>query len=148
MLQAAIAALALPVSGFVIGKVVGDYALHPHAWMARVGAGIGLGVYLFTLLASYRHLRHWFHGFEPEHLNASATLAAAVEVATFYMSVTSVILPSAWAFAGSLVGAFVVFWGNLQSMASSRQHPNRARQSHAKAVRASESVMVANDGHR
>lgn len=42
MWKAAIAALALPVSGFVIGKVVGDYFVHANFWMARIGGSTGL----------------------------------------------------------------------------------------------------------
>lgn len=127
MWKAAIAALALPVSGFVIGKVVGDYFVHANFWMARIGGGTGLLVYVFTLLASYKHLRNFFHTFEPENVKASHTLAIAVEVATFYMSVSAVIMNSIWAFWGGIIGAFVVFWGNFQSMSKvARQHARKA----------------------
>ena len=126
-IRAGMAALALPVTGFVIGKVVGDYSIYPHRLLAWVGAIIGVGVYIFTLIASYRHLRDFFHWYEPEGLNASGTLAVAAEAATFYMSVSSVIMKSEWAFWGSIIGAFVVFWGNWQSMLRASMTPPKRR---------------------
>lgn len=59
-------------------------------------------------------------------MRASWALAVAVEVATFYMSFSYVVIQSPWAFWGSLIGAFVVFWGNLSSMYEARMERLRA----------------------
>lgn len=109
--QAAIAAAAMPVAGFITGKVVGEA-------MAKFPllAGVGVAVYAVALAASYAHLRHYYARFDGEGVRASPFIAFAVEVATFYLSFASVVLESRWALWGSLIGAGVVFWGNLTSM--------------------------------
>lgn len=109
--QAAIAAAAMPVVGFITGKVVGEAASK-----APLLAGVGVVVYAVALAASYAHLRHYYARFDGEGVRASPFIAFAVEVATFYLSFASVVLGSAWALWGSLIGAGVVFWGNLTSM--------------------------------
>ncbi|MGC8877080.1 helix-turn-helix transcriptional regulator [Thermus sp.] len=109
--QAAIAASAMPVVGFITGKVVGEAM-----GKLPVLAGVGVVVYAIALAASYAHLRHYYARFDAEGVRASPFIAFAVEVATFYLSFSSVVLGSAWALWGSLVGAGVVFWGNLTSM--------------------------------
>ncbi|BCZ93237.1 hypothetical protein TthAA37_24260 (plasmid) [Thermus thermophilus] len=109
--QAAIAAAAMPVVGFITGKVVGEAASK-----APLLAGAGVVVYAVALAASYAHLRHYYARFDGEGVRASPFIALAVEVATFYLSFASVVLGSAWALWGSLIGAGVVFWGNLTSM--------------------------------
>lgn len=110
-LQAAIAAAAMPVVGFITGKVVGEASdkVPFLAW-------IGVGVYAVALAASYAHLRHYYARFDSPGVRASPFIALAVEVATFYLSFASVVLGSSWALWGSLVGASVVFWGNFTSM--------------------------------
>lgn len=110
-LQAAIAASAMPVVGFITGKVVGEAS-------DRVPflAWVGVGVYAIALAASYAHLRHYYARFDSPGVKASPFIAFAVEVATFYLSFASVVLGSGWALWGSLVGAAVVFWGNFTSM--------------------------------
>ncbi|WP_114313589.1 helix-turn-helix domain-containing protein [Thermus caldifontis] len=110
-LQAAIAASAMPVVGFITGKVVGE-ASDKVPFLAWVG----VGVYAIALAASYAHLRHYYARFDSPGVKASPFIAFAVEVATFYLSFASVVLGSAWALWGSLVGASVVFWGNFTSM--------------------------------
>ncbi len=109
--QAAIAAAAMPVVGFITGKVVGEASdrVPVLAWM-------GVVVYATALAASYAHLRHYYARFDAEGVRAAPFIAFAVEAATFYLSFASVVLGSAWALWGSLVGAGVVFWGNLTSM--------------------------------
>ncbi|WP_243094791.1 helix-turn-helix transcriptional regulator [Thermus thalpophilus] len=109
--QAAIAAAAMPVVGFITGKVVGE-AMAKFPLLAVVG----VVVYAVALAASYAHLRHYYARFDGEGVRASPFIAFAVEVATFYLSFASVVLGSAWALWGSLIGAGVVFWGNLTSM--------------------------------
>ncbi|BDG18836.1 hypothetical protein TthSNM11_10390 [Thermus thermophilus] len=109
--QAAIAAAAMPVVGFITGKVVGE-AMAKFPLLAVVG----VVVYAVALAASYAHLRHYYARFDGEGVRASPFIALAVEVATFYLSFASVVLGSAWALWGSLIGAGVVFWGNLTSM--------------------------------
>lgn len=109
--QAAIAAAAMPVVGFITGKVVGEAASK-----APLLAGAGVVVYAVALAASYAHLRHYYARFDGEGVRASPFIAFAVEVATFYLSFASVVLESRWALWGSLIGAGVVFWGNLTSM--------------------------------
>lgn len=109
--QAAIAAAAMPVVGFITGKVVGEAASK-----APLLAGAGVVVYAVALAASYAHLRHYYARFDGEGVRASPFIALAVEVATFYLSFASVVLGSEWALWGSLIGAGVVFWGNLTSM--------------------------------
>lgn len=110
--QAAIAASAMPVVGFITGKVVGE-AMEK---LPLLGAA-GVAVYAVALAASYAHLRHYYARFDADGVRASPFIAFAVEVATFYLSFASVVLGSAWALWGSLIGAGVVFWGNLTSMA-------------------------------
>ena len=109
--QAAIAAAAMPVVGFITGKVVGE-AMAKFPLLAVVG----VVVYAVALAASYAHLRHYYARFDGEGVRASPFIAFAVEVATFYLSFASVVLESRWALWGSLIGAGVVFWGNLTSM--------------------------------
>jgi len=109
--QAAIGAAAMPVVGFITGKVVGE-AMAKFPLLAVVG----VVVYAVALAASYAHLRHYYARFDGEGVRASPFIAFAVEVATFYLSFASVVLGSAWALWGSLIGAGVVFWGNLTSM--------------------------------
>jgi len=109
--QAAIAAAAMPVVGFITGKVVGEAASK-----APLLAGAGVVVYAVALAASYAHLRHYYARFDGEGVRTSPFIAFAVEVATFYLSFASVVLESRWALWGSLIGAGVVFWGNLTSM--------------------------------
>lgn len=122
-----IAALALPVVGLVTGRVVGDFFLEVFAprssrgdLIGAVGAGFGVLVYALALASSYSHLRHYYRGYEAQGVRASWALALAVEVATFYMSFAYVVIHSPWAFWGSLIGAFVVFWGNFSSMYEAR----------------------------
>ncbi|GIW28895.1 MAG: hypothetical protein KatS3mg070_2258 [Meiothermus sp.] len=118
-LLSVIAALALPVVGLITGRVVGDFFLRGDLTGA-VGAAFGVLVYALALASSYSHLRHYYRGYEAQGVRASWALALAVEVATFYMSFSYVVIHSAWAFWGSLIGAFVVFWGNLSSMYEAR----------------------------
>ena len=110
--QAAIAAAAMPVVGFITGKVVGEASK-----AEPLLAGMGVVVYAIALAASYAHLRHYYSRFDAEGVRASPFIAFAVELATFYLSFASVVLESRWALFGSLIGAGVVFWGNLTSMA-------------------------------
>ena len=119
VLLSLIAALALPVVGLVTGRVVGDFFLRGDL-IGAVGAGFGVLVYALALASSYSHLRHYYRGYEAQGVRASWALALAVEVATFYMSFSYVVINSAWAFWGSLLGAFVVFWGNFSSMCEAR----------------------------
>jgi uncharacterized membrane protein len=114
-----IAALALPVVGLITGRVVGDFFLRGDL-IGATGAAFGVLVYALALASSYSHLRHYYKGYEAQGVRASWALALAVEVATFYMSFSYVAIHSAWAFWGSLIGAFVVFWGNLSSMYEAR----------------------------
>ncbi|GEM82198.1 winged helix-turn-helix domain-containing protein [Meiothermus hypogaeus] len=114
-----IAALALPVVGLITGRVVGDFFLRGDL-IGATGAAFGVLVYALALASSYSHLRHYYKGYEAQGVRASWALALAVEVATFYMSFAYVVIHSAWAFWGSLIGAFVVFWGNLSSMYEAR----------------------------
>jgi uncharacterized membrane protein len=114
-----IAALALPVVGLITGRVVGDFFLRGDL-IGATGAAFGVLVYALALASSYSHLRHYYKGYEAQGVRASWALALAVEVATFYMSFSYVVIHSAWAFWGSLIGAFVVFWGNLSSMYEAR----------------------------
>ncbi|ADD27358.1 winged helix-turn-helix domain-containing protein [Meiothermus ruber] len=114
-----IAALALPVVGLVTGRVVGDFFLRGDL-IGAVGAAFGVLVYALALASSYSHLRHYYRGYEAQGVRASWALALAVEVATFYMSFAYVVIHSPWAFWGSLIGAFVVFWGNFSSMYEAR----------------------------
>jgi len=109
--QAAIAAAAMPVVGFITGKVVGEASDR-----APLLAWTGVVVYAVALAASYAHLRHYYARFDAKGVRASPFIAFAVEAATFYLSFASVVLGSAWALWGSLIGAGVVFWGNLTSM--------------------------------
>lgn len=109
--QAAIAAAAMPVVGFITGKVVGEASDK-----APILAWAGVLVYATALAASYAHLRHYYARFDAEGVRAAPFIAFAVEAATFYLSFASVVLGSTWALWGSLVGAGVVFWGNLTSM--------------------------------
>lgn len=109
--QAAIAAAAMPVVGFITGKVVGEASDK-----APILAWTGVLVYATALAASYAHLRHYYARFDAEGVRAAPFIAFAVEAATFYLSFASVVLGSTWALWGSLVGAGVVFWGNLTSM--------------------------------
>lgn len=109
--QAAIAAAAMPVVGFITGKVVGEASER-----APFLAWTGVVVYAIALAASYAHLRHYYARFDAHGVKAAPFIAFAVEAATFYLSFASVVLESAWALWGSLVGAGVVFWGNLTSM--------------------------------
>lgn len=125
VLLSLIAALALPVVGLVTGRVVGDFFLRGDL-IGAVGAVFGILVYTLALASSYSHLRHYYRGYEAEGVRASWALAVAVEVATFYMSFSYVVIHSAWAFWGSLIGAFVVFWGNLSSMYEARLERLRA----------------------
>lgn len=118
-LLSVIAALALPVVGLITGRVVGDFFLRGDLTGA-VGAAFGVLVYALALASSYSHLRHYYRGYEAQGVRASWALALAVEVATFYMSFSYVVIHSAWAFWGSLIGAFVVFWGNFSSMYEAR----------------------------
>jgi len=122
-----IAALALPVVGLITGRVVGDFFLEVFAprssrgdLIGAVGAGFGVLVYALALASSYSHLRHYYRGYEAQGVRASWALALAVEVATFYMSFAYVVIHSPWAFWGSLIGAFVVFWANFSSMYEAR----------------------------
>ncbi len=110
--QAAIAAAAMPVVGFITGKVVGEASK-----AEPLLAGMGVVVYAIALAASYAHLRHYYSRFDAPGVRASPFIAFAVELATFYLSFASVVLESRWALFGSLIGAGVVFWGNLTSMA-------------------------------
>lgn len=126
-LLSVIAALALPVVGLITGRVVGDFFLRGDLTGA-VGAAFGVLVYALALASSYSHLRHYYRGYEAQGVRASWALALAVEVATFYMSFSHVVIHSAWAFWGSLIGAFVVFWGNLSSMYEARLERARAVQ--------------------
>lgn len=126
-LLSVIAALALPVVGLVTGRVVGDFFLRGDL-IGAVGAAFGVLVYALALASSYSHLRHYYRGYEAQGVRASWALALAVEVATFYMSFSYVVIHSAWAFWGSLIGAFVVFWGNLSSMYEARLERARAVQ--------------------
>jgi uncharacterized membrane protein len=119
VLLSLIAALALPVVGLVTGRVVGDFFLRGDL-IGAVGAGFGVLVYALALASSYSHLRHYYQGYEAQGVRASWALALAVEVATFYMSFAYVVIHSPWAFWGSLLGAFVVFWGNFSSMYEAR----------------------------
>jgi hypothetical protein len=119
VLLSVIAALALPVVGLITGRVVGDFFLRGDLTGA-LGAGFGVLVYALALASSYSHLRHYYRGYEAQGVRASWALALAVEVATFYMSFSYVVIRSPWAFWGSLIGAFVVFWGNLSSMYEAR----------------------------
>jgi uncharacterized membrane protein len=119
VLLSLIAALALPVVGLVTGRVVGDFFLRGDL-IGAVGAGFGVLVYALALASSYSHLRHYYQGYEAQGVRASWALALAVEVATFYMSFAYVVIQSPWAFWGSLLGAFVVFWGNFSSMYEAR----------------------------
>lgn len=114
-----IAALALPVVGLITGRVVGDFFLRGDL-IGATGAAFGVLVYALALASSYSHLRHYYKGYGAQGVRASWALALAVEVATFYMSFAYVVIHSAWAFWGSLIGAFVVFWGNLSSMYEAR----------------------------
>lgn len=122
-----IAALALPVVGLITGRVVGDFFLRGDL-IGATGAAFGVLVYALALASSYSHLRHYYKGYEAQGVRASWALALAVEVATFYMSFSYVVIHSAWAFWGSLIGAFVVFWGNLSSMYEARLERARAVQ--------------------
>ncbi len=97
--QAAIAAAAMPVVGFITGKVVGEAADR-----APLLAGVGVVVYAIALAASYAHLRHYYARFDAEGVRASPFIAFAVEVATFYLSFASVVLGSAWASGGASWG--------------------------------------------
>lgn len=103
--------------------------------IGAVGAAFGVLVYALALASSYSHLRHYYKGYEAQGVRASWALALAVEVATFYMSFAYVVIHSGWAFWGSLIGAFVVFWGNLSSMYEARverlQEPPAVRSAHA-----------------
>jgi hypothetical protein len=119
VLLSVIAALALPVVGLITGRVVGDFFLRGDL-IGALGAGFGVLVYALALASSYSHLRHYYRGYEAQGVRASWALALAVEVATFYMSFSYVVIRSPWAFWGSLIGAFVVFWGNLSSMYEAR----------------------------
>jgi DNA-binding transcriptional ArsR family regulator len=110
--QAGIAAAAMPVVGFITGKVVGEASK-----AEPLLAGMGVVVYAIALAASYAHLRHYYSRFDAPGVRASPFIAFAVELATFYLSFASVVLESRWALVGSLIGAGVVFWGNLTSMA-------------------------------
>jgi DNA-binding transcriptional ArsR family regulator len=110
--QAGIAAAAMPVVGFITGKVVGEASK-----AEPLLAGMGVVVYAIALAASYAHLRHYYSRFDAPGVRASPFIAFAVELATFYLSFASVVLESRWALFGSLIGAGVVFWGNLTSMA-------------------------------
>jgi len=114
-----IAALALPVVGLITGRVVGDFFLRGDL-IGATGAAFGVLVYALALASSYSHLRHYYKGYEAQGVRASWALALAVEVATFYMSFAYVVIHSPWAFWGSLIGAFVVFWGNFSSMYEAR----------------------------
>jgi len=109
--QAGIAAAAMPVVGFVTGKVVGEATKSE-----PLLAGTGVVVYAIALAASYAHLRHYYARFDAAGVRASPFIAFAVGLATFYLSFASVVLESRWALWGSLIGAGVVFWGNLTSM--------------------------------
>jgi DNA-binding transcriptional ArsR family regulator len=110
--QAGLAAAAMPVVGFITGKVVGEASK-----AEPLLAGMGVVVYAIALAASYAHLRHYYSRFDAPGVRASPFIAFAVELATFYLSFASVVLESRWALFGSLIGAGVVFWGNLTSMA-------------------------------
>jgi DNA-binding transcriptional ArsR family regulator len=110
--QAGIAAAAMPVVGFITRKVVGEASK-----AEPLLAGMGVVVYAIALAASYAHLRHYYSRFDAPGVRASPFIAFAVELATFYLSFASVVLESRWALFGSLIGAGVVFWGNLTSMA-------------------------------
>lgn len=116
-----VAALAIPVVGLISGRVVGDFFLREDL-IGWVGAVTGVLVYALALASSYSHLRHYYRRFEPPGVRASWALALAIEVATFYMSFAYVVIQSPWAFWGSLIGAFVVFWGNFFSMYEARKH--------------------------
>jgi DNA-binding transcriptional ArsR family regulator len=102
----------MPVVGFITGKVVGEASK-----AEPLLAGMGVVVYAIALAASYAHLRHYYSRFDAPGVRASPFIAFAVELATFYLSFASVVLESRWALFGSLIGAGVVFWGNLTSMA-------------------------------
>jgi DNA-binding transcriptional ArsR family regulator len=102
----------MPVVGFITGKVVGEASK-----AEPLLAGMGVVVYAIALAASYAHLRHYYSRFDAPGVRASPFIAFAVELATFYLSFASVVLESRWALVGSLIGAGVVFWGNLTSMA-------------------------------
>jgi ribosomal protein S25 len=115
-----VAALALPVVGLVSGRVVGDFFLREDM-IGWIGAVFGVLVYALALGSSYSHLRYYYRRFEPPGVRASWALALAIEVATFYMSFAYVVIQSPWAFWGSLIGAFVVFWGNFFSMYDARK---------------------------
>jgi len=115
--QAGIAAAAMPVVGFITGKVVGEASK-----AEPLLAGMGVVVYAIALAASYAHLRHYYSRFDAPGVRASPFIAFAVELATFYLSFASVVLESRWALVGSLIGAGVVFWGNLTSMALGLAH--------------------------
>lgn len=139
--KALVAALALPVVGLATGRVVGDLYRHGRDGdpMGIAGAFVGLGVYLVALASSYAHLRNYYSQFEGHRVKASWAMALAIEVSTFYMSAAYVLYGSPWAFWGSLLGAFVVFWGNLDSMLrgilASRQSAEEAEASRNPAPR-------------
>ncbi|WP_155982942.1 helix-turn-helix domain-containing protein [Thermus aquaticus] len=107
----------MPVVGFITGKVVGEASK-----AEPLLAGMGVVVYAIALAASYAHLRHYYSRFDAPGVRASPFIAFAVELATFYLSFASVVLESRWALVGSLIGAGVVFWGNLTSMALGLAH--------------------------
>lgn len=123
-----VAALALPVVGLATGRVVGDLYKHGREGdpMGIAGALIGLMVYLIALASSYSHLRNYYSQFESRAVKASWAMALAIEMSTFYMSAAYVLYGSPWAFWGSLLGAFVVFWGNFDSMLRGKLDNDRA----------------------
>lgn len=124
--QALAAALALPVVGMLTGRVVGDYFVRGEL-LGLIGLVLGVLAYLIALASSYDHLRYFYQSFEPPGVRNSWALALAIEVATFYMSFSYVILGSTWALWGSILGAFIVFWGNFNSMVEGRLLRHEAR---------------------
>lgn len=134
-----IAALALPVVGLITGRVVGDFFLRGDL-IGATGAAFGVLVYALALASSYSHLRHYYKGYEAQGVRASWALALAVEVATFYMSFSYVVIQSAWAFWGSLIGAYVVFWGNLSSMYEARMERVRVVQAESSTASAAQEL--------